>query len=124
LEILALPDLVRAKKTQKDKDWPMIRRLIEAHYARHRNLATPLQISFWFQEARTVSLLIELARLYPEVKAETARQRPLLASAEVGNESELEVALAEEERREREAGRQHWLPLKKELEQLRHRHFQ
>jgi len=27
IELLALPDLVQAKKTQRDKDWPMIRRL-------------------------------------------------------------------------------------------------
>ncbi len=28
--VLSLPDLVKAKKTQREKDWPMIRRLIEA----------------------------------------------------------------------------------------------
>ena len=31
-DLLSLPDLVQAKKTQRDKDWPMIRRLVEAHY--------------------------------------------------------------------------------------------
>lgn len=31
---LSLPDLMKAKKTQRDKDWPMIRRLIEADVAR------------------------------------------------------------------------------------------
>src|SRR5215210_5230743 len=31
-ELLSLPDLVQAKKTQREKDWPMIRRLMEAHY--------------------------------------------------------------------------------------------
>ena len=36
LELLSLPDLVTAKKTQRDKDWPMIRRLIEANYVQHR----------------------------------------------------------------------------------------
>jgi hypothetical protein len=35
-DLLSLPDLVRAKKTQHDKDWPMIRRLVEAHYFQHR----------------------------------------------------------------------------------------
>ncbi len=30
VDLLSLPDLVRAKKTQRDKDWPMIRRLVEA----------------------------------------------------------------------------------------------
>src|SRR4051812_16081000 len=31
IELMALGDLVTAKKTQRDKDWPMIRRLIESH---------------------------------------------------------------------------------------------
>ncbi len=39
-DLLSLPDLVRAKKTQCDKDWPMIRRLVEAHYL-FRKLHTP-----------------------------------------------------------------------------------
>jgi hypothetical protein len=30
--LMGLPDLVQAKKTQRDKDWPMLRRLVEAHY--------------------------------------------------------------------------------------------
>jgi hypothetical protein len=34
-DVLSLPDLVRAKKTQRDKDWPMVRRLVEAHYFQH-----------------------------------------------------------------------------------------
>ena len=34
VEMLALEDLVRAKKTQRDKDWPMIRRLVEESYFR------------------------------------------------------------------------------------------
>ncbi len=35
-ELMSLPDLVKAKKTQRDKDWPMIRRLVEADYFKHR----------------------------------------------------------------------------------------
>ena len=34
-ELMSLPDLVQAKKTQRDKDWPMIRRLIEADYQKN-----------------------------------------------------------------------------------------
>ena len=34
-DLLSLPDLVQAKKTQRDKDWPMLRRLVEAHYFQH-----------------------------------------------------------------------------------------
>jgi len=36
IDVMALPDLVLAKKTQRDKDWPMIRRLVERHYDAHR----------------------------------------------------------------------------------------
>ena len=39
-ELMSLPDLVQAKKTQRDKDWPMIRRLIEATMRRPLLLMT------------------------------------------------------------------------------------
>jgi hypothetical protein len=32
--------LVKAKKTQRDKDWPMIRRLVDAHYEEFREEPT------------------------------------------------------------------------------------
>jgi len=32
IELMSLPDLVQAKKTQRDKDWPMVRRLVEVNY--------------------------------------------------------------------------------------------
>ena len=40
-DLLSLPDLVQAKKTQRDKDWPMIRRLVEANYFANRANPTP-----------------------------------------------------------------------------------
>ena len=45
IDVLALPDLVVAKKTQGDKDWPMIARLVEANYFAHRDHPTPPQIA-------------------------------------------------------------------------------
>jgi hypothetical protein len=120
IELLSLPDLVRAKKTQRDKDWPMIRRLVEAHHAAHRGAPTAEQVRFWFREGRSVPLLVELATLYPGTQHQEAAQRPLLALACPGKEDELEAALHAEEERERQADRLYWLPLKTELEQLRH----
>jgi len=40
VELMALEDLVSAKKTQRDKDWPMLRRLVDASYdsARDTNI--------------------------------------------------------------------------------------
>lgn len=40
-DLLSLADLVRAKKTQRDKDWPMIRRLLEADFFQRRENAMP-----------------------------------------------------------------------------------
>src|SRR5437016_11725877 len=60
-DLLSLPDLVQAKKTQRDKDWPMIRRLVEAHYFQNREKPTAAQVKFWLRELRTPDLLIEVA---------------------------------------------------------------
>jgi hypothetical protein len=57
-DLLSLTDLVRAKKTQRDKDWPMIRRLLEADFFQRRENAMPADIRFWFTELRTPDLLI------------------------------------------------------------------
>ena len=53
VELMGLPDLVQAKKTQRDKDWPMIRRLVEVNYFANREAPTNNQIRFWFRELRT-----------------------------------------------------------------------
>ena len=120
IELMSLPDLVQAKKTQRDKDWPMLRRLIEVNYFANRKRPSREQIRFWFLELRTPDLLIELAALQPRLPLHLRRKRPLLELAVAGNKSLLERALFEEEQREREADRQYWAPLKKELENLRH----
>jgi hypothetical protein len=119
IDALALPDLIQAKKTQRDKDWPMIRRLVEAHVRAHWEHPTPERIAFWLSQGRDVSLLQKLATLYPEDWSQAQSARPLLTLAKPGRESDLEQALYEEEAKEREADRQYWTPLKKELEQLR-----
>lgn len=119
-DLLSLPDLVQAKKTQRDKDWPMIRRLVEAHYFENQTQPKPAQIRFWFQELRTPELLVELARRYPTAGRRFTRQRPLLIHAQSGKTDPLEQALLAEESAERQQDREYWLPLKKELEKLRH----
>jgi hypothetical protein len=75
-EVLSVPDLVQAKKTQRDKDWPMVRRLIETHDEEHRDGLSPEQIAFRHQEARTSELLVERARVFPETVSDLARGRP------------------------------------------------
>ena len=118
-ELMSLPDLVKAKKTQRDKDWPMIRRLVEADCFRHRENPKQRQLRFWFLELRTPELLIELAAAHPEICRKLIKQRLLLEPAVTGEESDLIERLSEEERLERKADREYWTPLKAELEQLR-----
>lgn len=119
-DLLSLPDLVQAKKTQRDKDWPMIRRLVEAHYFENQSQPAPAQIRFWFQELRTPELLLELARRYPAICRRLVRQRSLLVHAQSGKMTGLEQALLAEETTERQRDKEYWLPLKQELEKLRH----
>ena len=82
--LLSLPDLVQAKKTQRDKDWPMIRRLLEAHYFQNRKNPSPAQVKFWLMELRTASLLIEVARAYPGLCRQLTRARPLFDPCHIG----------------------------------------
>jgi hypothetical protein len=123
-DLLSLPDLVLAKKTQCDKDWPMIRRLIEAHYFTNRGNPNPEQITFWLQELRTPSLLIGVAEHWPDQARAAVGNRLLIAHALVRDEAMIELALIElalieEEAGERQKDRNYWLPLKRELERLR-----
>jgi len=115
IELMGLPDLVQAKKTQRDKDWPMIRRLVEVNYFANREAPTKDQIRFWFLELRTPQLLIELVR-QNRLPSQLLRQRPLLKALKSEDESLLAKLLIEEEEQIRDADRRYWLPLKKELE--------
>jgi hypothetical protein len=119
-QVMSLPDLVQAKKTQRDKDWPMLRRLIEAHYFQHRDRASAAQVRFWLRELRTPELLVETAQRWPAAWKTQRRRRVLLALARPGQETGLAGALAREEWSERQADARHWEPLKAELERLRH----
>jgi len=121
VNVLSLPDLVQAKKTQRDKDWPMLRRLMEAHYFEHRDHSTPARVRFWMLELRSPELLIELARRHRRACAHAARKRPMLQHAARGDQRDLEAALRSEEDQEREADRRYWQPLRADLERLRRR---
>lgn len=119
LHLMSLPDLVKAKKTQRDKDWPVIRRLVEADYFANEGQHTSEQVEFWLREMRTPELLIEIASARPDITSAVEEVRPLLKLASAGAEALLADALLDEEKEEREADRAYWHPLKAELEQLR-----
>ncbi len=119
IDLLSLPDLVTAKKTQRDKDWPMIRRLLEVHYLENRDAATLERLHFWFCELRTPVLLREVAATFPAELRRCALRRPLL-NALADSDDVVENALRVEEDEERKLDRQYWQPLRTELEALRH----
>ena len=120
LSVLSLPDLVKTKKTQREKDWPMIRRLIEVDILQSQNQPTEKQLSFWFRECRTPSELIRLAAQRPDICRSISSQRPLLVYAFAKDEKALEKSLLEEELAEKTDDRAYWMPLRMELEKWRH----
>lgn len=124
IEVLSLPDLVTAKKTQRDKDWPMIARLVEAHWTQTGRPASDAAIDFWLRELRTPAFLTQVAREAPASCRRIAAERPLLMAALSGDEAEVTRLLREEEDREREADRRYWAPLKLRLEALRREHHE
>jgi len=119
VDVLSLPDLVAAKKTQRDKDWPMIRRLVEANYFSLRAEPTPARIEFWLSELRTPVLLAECAGAYPTEAAAIRARRRAVDAAMIGDATRVESELAAEQARERELDRGYWAPLRAELEDLR-----
>lgn len=123
LEVLSLPDLVAAKKTQRDKDWPMVRRLVDASYLSHREEPTPERVEFWLRELRSPELLVEVAESHPRALAEARRDRPLLEQAthEGLERGDLARALRAEEEAVRSEDEAYWRPLKQKLSRLRRR---
>jgi hypothetical protein len=119
IDLLALEDLVRAKKTQRDKDWPMIRRLVEQSYFGRPRSATRELVRFWLRELRTPELLVDVAAAHPEQARAEAVLRPAVQAALLARPDEVSEALEAEEREERRKDREYWAPLKRELEGFR-----
>ena len=94
-DIMSVPDLVRAKKTQRDKDWPMIRRPVEANIMARRDAPAQTDLRFWLLELRTPALLIEFTQLYPGLSRRLLPKRVSLAAALSGDLEALEKALEE-----------------------------
>lgn len=117
--LLCVPDLVRSKKTGRNKDWPVIELLVNIHI--HENLAAPQPdwIRFWLGECRTPVQLVALARRFPAECRELAAARPLLAHALSGNEAALIPSLDAEMRAEQAVDRAYWEPVRRELEAMR-----
>jgi hypothetical protein len=119
VHLLSLPDLVAAKKTQRDKDWPMLRALVEVNYEEFFDHPNPDRVRFWLEELRTLDLLIEAVTRFPDEARRAADSRGAVAAAITGDGLAVQQALDEEMARERDADRAYWAPLRQELEQLR-----
>ena len=119
VNVLALDDLVQAKKTQRDKDWPMVRRLVEADFHARPRRPSPRQIAFWLREARSAAFLIDLCRRYPVAARIAAKLRPAVRLALEQDEEAVERALHSEEELLRNADRAYWQPLRVELAEWR-----
>lgn len=119
VDLMSLPDLVKAKKTQRSKDWPMIQRLIEAHWFQHRHEPTPERVGFWLRECRTPEILFHLIDHFPaEAKAQSC-SRLVLSIAFKKDIETIEKALDEERLTEAAKDKAYWTPLREKLERLR-----
>jgi hypothetical protein len=92
---MSLANLVTVKKTQRDKDWPMIRRLVEADLADTARRPHPARVAFWLRECRTPELLRALVRRYPAAAAKVARSRPAVRAARRSAAVDAYFAVAE-----------------------------
>ena len=119
VNLLGLEDLVNAKKTQQDKDWPMIRRLVEQNYFVNIGSKDPKRIEFWLQELRTPELLSDIVKAHPATVQAVASSRPVIQVALNSDLSAISQALEEEENEVRRQDRLYWEPLKRELEDFR-----
>jgi len=121
IDVISLQDLVRSKKTQRDKDWFMLKRLVENDIILNRHNPSDDRLRWWFRECRYVDTLIELAQSYPKIARECVIDRVILSSAIDGDKQKLNLQLQDEEALERQKDIEYWVPLKKELEILRHK---
>jgi hypothetical protein len=117
--LLSVPDLVRSKKTGRNKDWPVIELLINIHILENLAAPNPDWVRFWLCECRTPVQLVTLARRFPTECRALSVTRPLLRLALAGDEAALIPALDSEMRAEQAADRQYWEPVRRELEAMR-----
>lgn len=75
IDLLSAEDLAIAKRTQLDKDWLMIRRLVEQDYFRWRDHGEEPDPGFRLRHIRTPDLLVSVAAEFPDAAKEAAQTR-------------------------------------------------
>lgn len=121
INVIGLRDLVASKKTQRDKDWFMLQRLVDNDIALHENTSDIDKIKWWLSECRSPNSLINLCERYPGIVKQQVLIRSLLKTAIRGDEKKLSRLLEDEKAKEQEKDKAYWKPLRKELESLRRR---
>lgn len=119
VDIISLADLVDSKKTQRDKDWLMLTRLVENDVFISNGRGNPSKVFWWLTQARLPETLVSLSAEHPAQAKKAAAARPLLREAIRGNVGRLSALLKKEEAAERASDFKYWTPLKKELEKMR-----
>ena len=67
VDLLSLGDLVNANRTQRDKDWPMLRRLVDASHASAREAeVSEEQVDFWLAMLRSPEFLRDAVAQFPD----------------------------------------------------------
>ena len=120
IEVIGLQDLAQSKKTQRDKDWLMLKRLVENDIVLNKHKSYPNRLKWWFLESRSPETLIALAGKYPQIAKECISKRPLLSFASTQGLEQLKARLNKEELSYRHRDMKYWNPLREELELLRH----
>lgn len=119
VDIISLADLVESKKTQRDKDWLMLTRLVENDVFIKDGRGAPSKVSWWLKQGRVAETLVRLCADYPALARLAASGRPLLLEALKRNLKRVAALLKKEEAAERASDVKYWTPLKKELEEMR-----
>lgn len=119
IDVINVKDLVQSKKTQRDKDWLMLGRLVENSILLADLKAPAKTAAWWLLEARNPQTLARLCGLYPKLARRLAARRPLLKYAIAGQTVKTQKMLTAEERLERNNDKLYWDPLKNELETWR-----
>lgn len=122
INVISLRDLVQSKKTQRDKDWFMLKRLVDNDIFLHKKNPSKDHLNWWFKECRNLEILIKLVNQYPDAAQKSVKDRPLLMAAIQSKREKLKEKFEQEENLERQKDREYWAPLKKELESLRHQY--
>jgi hypothetical protein len=124
VDVMGIEDLVTAKKTRRDKDWPVVTRLVDVHYRNFADEPIERRVAFWLRELRSPEMLVDLVRRTPDTAQAVADVRPAVARAldlarGQGSHAAIRLAVRDEEEIERAADEAYWAPLLKERASMR-----